>query len=404
MASDNGLSLGAALWAFATQYPERERWRMTTAFLGSEVTDAEILELLQREGIEARRSNRLPHEVAEFLASGKLVGWVRGRSEVGARALGHRSILADPRDPGTKDHLNAKIKQREPWRPFAPMVLEEEVPRLFTDTRLSPFMMFVSSARGDAPIPASLHTDHTGRLQTVSERDEPTLFKLLQAFKERTGIGALLNTSFNVRGEPIVRTAEEAYRIFVGSGMDVLVLNDFVIEKPGSIAWRGKPVAAAQPRVNVLPGITKYAISAGGATIITLGSEDLFSVVMSELSNNSVIPQVYRPSEPEGYYPFVLEELIDEENRRISIMDLPHADLFIVLLPVWTEVAVETIPNLLEPFVALARSRDSSTMLFLDEAGGKLGIEDLLGIWNMRGPRGIVSEIEHFWITRRKQQ
>ncbi|MBI3457431.1 MAG: hypothetical protein HY002_16760, partial [Candidatus Rokubacteria bacterium] len=178
-------------------------------------------------------------ETVRHLVDGHVVGWYQGRGEWGPRALGNRSILADPRRADMKDLVNTKIKFREPFRPFAPSVLAERAEEYFAlpdAARHYParFMLYVVDVREDkrAVVPATTHVDGTGRLQTVRRETNPRYYRLIEAFGEATGVPVVLNTSFNLKGEPIVNSPVEAYRTFSRSGMDALVLGDCVIEKP----------------------------------------------------------------------------------------------------------------------------------------------------------------------------
>jgi carbamoyltransferase len=174
----------------------------------------------------------LAHEIAALIAKGRTVGLLRGRSELGPRALGHRSILADPRSPVMKDHLNAHVKFREAFRPYAPMVLAEHATKIFDLLQPSPFMLFACNVRApyQTLLPAVTHVDGTARVQTVDGR-EPFLRALLTAFHQQTGFAVLLNTSFNLAGEPIVETPEDAIRAFLSCGLDALVLEGALITK-----------------------------------------------------------------------------------------------------------------------------------------------------------------------------
>jgi carbamoyltransferase len=176
---------------------------------------------------------------AKHLANGKIVGWFQGRVEWGPRALGQRSILADPRRPEMKDILNRRIKHREIFRPFAPSILEEATGEFFEKTHPSPFMTFAYNVRPEkrSVIPAPTHVDGTARLQTVSRNTNPLYWKLLRAFGDQTGVPVLLNTSFN-DNEPIVCRPEEALDCFRRTQMDVLVMGNFILEK--------KPTTASQ--------------------------------------------------------------------------------------------------------------------------------------------------------------
>ncbi|HEY8022493.1 MAG TPA: carbamoyltransferase C-terminal domain-containing protein, partial [Thermoanaerobaculia bacterium] len=185
--------------------------------------------------------DRLAEATAEAIARGEVVGWYQGRSEWGPRALGNRSILADPRRPDMKDLLNRKIKRRESFRPFAPSILEERTGDWFTLSYPDPFMIKVYPIRPEkrAEIPAVTHVDGTGRLQTVSRRTNPRYWKLIDAFGRRTGVPIVLNTSFN-ENEPIVNTPEEALDCFLRTRMDRLVMGDVVLVR--------QPRQAREPR------------------------------------------------------------------------------------------------------------------------------------------------------------
>jgi carbamoyltransferase len=170
-----------------------------------------------------------------MIADGKIVGWFQGRMEGGPRALGGRSILADPRDPGMKDLVNDRVKFRESWRPFALSILEEHFADYVKKPAKSPFMIMafdVADARR-SDIPSAMHSaDHTTRPQTVSRKTSPLYWDLIERFRGITGVPGVLNTSFNVKDEPIVCTPRDALRCFYGTGMDSLVIGDFILEKP----------------------------------------------------------------------------------------------------------------------------------------------------------------------------
>jgi len=173
-------------------------------------------------------------EAAASIAGGKITGWFQGRSECGPRALGNRSILADPRAPGMKDHLNAKVKFRESFRPFAPSIIWEHQQEYFDLDIPSPYMLMVSDIHAEKRclIPSVTHIDGTGRLQTVMKELNPAYYRLIECFHQITGIPIVLNTSFNIRGEPIVETPDDAIRCFLGTGIDDLYIGDFHIRKP----------------------------------------------------------------------------------------------------------------------------------------------------------------------------
>jgi carbamoyltransferase len=174
-------------------------------------------------------------EVSGHIADGKVVGWFQGGMEFGPRALGNRSIVADPRRADMKDILNSRIKHRETYRPFAPSILEERVAQVFERSEPSPFMLMVYRVRPEMRdrLPAITHVDGTGRLQTVSARTNPRYHALITAFEKRTGIPLVLNTSFNEH-EPIVATPEEALTCYLRTDMDFLALGNWIIERPST--------------------------------------------------------------------------------------------------------------------------------------------------------------------------
>ena len=169
-----------------------------------------------------------------MIAADKIVGWFQGRMEVGPRALGNRSILANPGNPAMKDAVNNNVKFREPWRPFAPSILAEHIQEYFGTDHPSPFMILAFQARAEIAdrIPAALHVDGTGRPQSVDKSTNPRYWHLIDHLRELTGTPVVLNTSFNVDSEPIVCTPKNALATFSMSGMDALAIGDFVVEKP----------------------------------------------------------------------------------------------------------------------------------------------------------------------------
>ena len=172
-------------------------------------------------------------KAATSIANGKIIGWFQGKSECGPRALGNRSILADPRDPGMKDRLNAKVKFRESFRPFAPSILWERQQDYFDLDVPSPYMLMVADILEEKRylIPSVTHVDGTGRLQTVMKELNPMFYRLIEKFDETTGIPIVLNTSFNIRGEPIVETPDDAIQCFLGTGIDELYISSYFVKK-----------------------------------------------------------------------------------------------------------------------------------------------------------------------------
>ncbi|MGB7293027.1 MAG: carbamoyltransferase [Thermodesulfobacteriota bacterium] len=240
-AGDGGGALGAALFAYHMVLGKPRKFVMEHAYWGEKHGNGEIDSFLKENAIPHERienEERLIEKVADQLSGGKVVGWYQGRFEWGPRALGNRSILADPRRTDMKDIVNTKIKFREPFRPFAPSILVEETGNYFSLPEASNhyparFMLYVVDVNEDKHdvIPAITHVDGTGRLQTVQKEINPRYYKLIDAFGQATGVPVVLNTSFNLKGEPIVNTPQEAFSSFQRSGMDVLVLGDYVVSK-----------------------------------------------------------------------------------------------------------------------------------------------------------------------------
>src|SRR5919197_5084010 len=235
-AGDSGGCIGAATYLYHSVLREPRRETMDTAYLGPGYTDAEIQAFLREQDIAYTdlQPEQIAPLVAQLVAEGNVVGWFQGRMEFGPRALGARSILANPTEPGMKDKVNAKIKHREPFRPFAPSVLREAASTYFTfdgRDRESPFMLLVADVKPDKRhlVPAITHADGTARVQTVRRDQQPLYYDLIEAFGKLTGVPVLLNTSFNVRGEPIVCTPAEAFNSFSHTDMDYLVLGNALV-------------------------------------------------------------------------------------------------------------------------------------------------------------------------------
>ena len=232
-ASDSGCALGIPFHIWHEVLRQPRRFVMEHAYWGPEYSGADIERAIARAGLRSRHADDVERETAGRLSEGQVIGWYQGRMEWGPRALGNRSILADPRRAEMKDVINAKVKYREPYRPFAPSVLEEDAEDYFHSSGASPFMTFVCRVREErkADIPAVTHVDGTARLQTVSRAHNPRYWKLLAAFKALTGVPVVLNTSFNVKGEPIVCTPDDAVACFLKTDLDCLVLGDHICSK-----------------------------------------------------------------------------------------------------------------------------------------------------------------------------
>ncbi len=267
-AGDAGSAVGAAL-AVWHQYLDQSRQytggdSMQGSYLGPSFSNADIRTYLDsiRASYREMPENELCQEIAQLLAEERVVGWFQGRMEFGPRALGGRSILGDARSPAMQAVLNLKIKYRESFRPFAPSVLIEDMADYFELNQASPYMLLVGEVKPAqriplegaqeqlsgidkrkvvrSTIPAVTHVDYTARIQTVSEASNPRYYRLLQAFKARTGCSLLVNTSFNVRGEPLVCSPEDAYRCFMRTEMDYLVMENILLDKRTQPAWQEK--------------------------------------------------------------------------------------------------------------------------------------------------------------------
>jgi carbamoyltransferase len=233
-AYDGGTSLGAALYVKHQVLGLPRDLVMDHTYWGLEYSREACKAALDAAGLKYRElaDAALADAVAALVAERQIVGWFQGRFEWGPRALGNRSIVCDPRDPGMKDHLNHRIKHRESFRPFAPSVLEERAGDWFEDGGASPFMLMTCQVRQDkqARVPAITHVDGTARQQTVSKATNPKYWALIHAFERRTGVPIVVNTSFN-ENEPVVNTPQEAISCYVRNDMDVLALGPFLVTR-----------------------------------------------------------------------------------------------------------------------------------------------------------------------------
>jgi carbamoyltransferase len=234
--ADDGNALGAALLAYYQDHPERRpKAAVQSPFLGASLSERTLANLVRFGRISKTRCLRetIHCETARLLAEGKLVGWIQGAAEFGPRALGNRSILADPRPADMKDKINSLVKFREEFRPFAPSILDEFGDEYFENYQVSPYMertlKFKESAK--KKVPAIVHINATGRLQSVRREWNPRYYDLIKAFYELTDVPMLLNTSFNIMGKPIIHSVEDAVGLFYTTGLDALVLEDYLIEK-----------------------------------------------------------------------------------------------------------------------------------------------------------------------------
>jgi carbamoyltransferase len=269
-AGDAGGALGAAyaVWHIGLGKERQKSSRfdaMKGSYLGPEFSDKDVQRTIDRSGANATRYENvaeLVQAVAPHLADGAVVGWFQGRMEFGPRALGNRSILGDARNPEMQKKMNLKIKYREGFRPFAPSVLETDAKEYFELDRPSPYMLLVVPVRKErrrevpkgynemplydrlyflrSDVPSITHIDYSARVQSVTADTNPRYWQLIQEFKKLTGYGLIVNTSFNVRGEPVVCTPDDAYRCFMRTEMDVLVVGNYVFEKNKQPAWSEK--------------------------------------------------------------------------------------------------------------------------------------------------------------------
>lgn len=234
-AGDAGTALGAALWVDAQQRGSVARhWHMEHAYLGPSWDDAAIEDLLRYTRLPYRKPPDIAQACADLLAQDKVIGWFQGRMEFGPRALGARSILASPVNAAMQAHLN-EIKDREDFRPVAPVVIEEEAANWFVNAGVAPFMLFVFDVRADRVerIPAVRHVDGTARVQTINRRQHALYYDLLRAFEQRTGVPVLINTSFNSRGLPVVCSPRDAIESYCSTPIDALAIGSFLLEKNG---------------------------------------------------------------------------------------------------------------------------------------------------------------------------
>jgi carbamoyltransferase len=237
-AGDDGIAIGCAYYGHLKLLKRPRSVVMDGAYLGIDYTgsaaEREALDRwLVRLEAKGTASADICADTARLLAQGNVFGWFQGRSEFGPRALGNRSIIADPRAPEMKDKLNKRVKHRQAFRPFAPVVVAERAGEIFEGDEESPFMLLAKQVRPawKDKIPAVVHVDGSARVQTVRERQNPRLYRLLKQFEAITGVPVLVNTSFNVKGEPIVETPRDALDCFLTTGLDYLSLHDTLISK-----------------------------------------------------------------------------------------------------------------------------------------------------------------------------
>ena len=237
---DAGSAVGCAQYLYYTHLAnlrtidtDQSKVISESVYVGPSYSNEQIQSFLDTNQIKYEKLEKpeLLAKTAKLISEGKIVGWYQGKMEWGPRALGCRSILADPRKAEMKDILNEKIKHREAFRPFAPSILEEHVSEYFEIDRPSPYMLLVAPVKKPNDIPAVTHVDGTGRLQTVNHGANPLYYDLISEFYKITGIPVIINTSMNVMGEPIVNTPEQAYQMIVKTDMDYLIMGNYLVNK-----------------------------------------------------------------------------------------------------------------------------------------------------------------------------
>ncbi len=233
-AHDASTALGAALKVYRDEFGHRPDFQMDHAYWGPSFSDEEILAALKKaKVVKFHKANDLAKETAQLVADNKLVGWFQGRLEIGPRALGGRSILCNAKNPEMKDIVNKKVKNREPWRPFAPPFLEEDFAPYVEHPYPSPFMIIAFRANNEKipDIMSATHVDKSVRVQTVHKHTNRPYWEMIKAFQDITGVPAILNTSFNVAGQPIVCTPFDAIGTFFATGLDYLAIGNYIVEK-----------------------------------------------------------------------------------------------------------------------------------------------------------------------------
>lgn len=243
---DNGTAVGCAYYGFYRDYAGDKKCNgIAKPYLGRKYLQEEILQSLNRNDLIIVKTNQYLKATVKYIMDGKIVGWYQGESEFGPRALGHRSILGDPRNSNIKDILNYRVKFREGFRPFAPSILYEKMEEFFEDNVESPYMLMAYTIKKDkrALVPGVVHIDGTARVQTVTKELNDVYYDLINEFYKQTGIPLLVNTSFNVKGEPIVETPKEAVSCFLNTGIDLLVINDYMVfKKKGAFIMRREEI------------------------------------------------------------------------------------------------------------------------------------------------------------------
>lgn len=234
VSGDDGTAIGSAMAVYLETGGDPANFeKQEHVYYGPEYSNEEIEAALKEANLSYRKSSDISKEAAKFIADGKVIAWFQGRMEAGPRALGNRSILTDPRNPDMKDIVNNKVKFREAWRPFCPSMLYERAPDYLVKWHESPFMILTFEIKPEMVnrIPSVVHVDNTARPQLVKREINPKYYDLIKEFENLTGEGVVLNTSFNIKGDPVVCSPEDAIECFLKTGIEVLAIGDFVVEK-----------------------------------------------------------------------------------------------------------------------------------------------------------------------------
>jgi carbamoyltransferase len=232
-AGDNGTAIGAAYYLYNGLFKQPRNFVHLNPYVGTSYSNEVIEKVLKGAKLKYEKYEDICDVAAKLLAEGKIIGWFQGAMEIGPRALGSRSILANPAFPDMKDKINAEVKFREAYRPFAPSAIVEAKDEFFDLEVEAPFMLKVCNVLKDkqSVIPAVTHVDGSARLQTVTQDSHPRYYELIKKLGDRTGVPVVLNTSFNIQGEPVVESPQDALRCFFSTGLDYLVIGNFVIGK-----------------------------------------------------------------------------------------------------------------------------------------------------------------------------
>jgi carbamoyltransferase len=343
-AHDAGAALGAALYAYYQEKPKAKKLpQIEHVYWGTDIGGSQsILSQLTKwkDFVSIKKSEDICRETAELLASGNVVGWVQGRSEFGPRALGNRSILADPRPPENKDRINQMVKKREAYRPFAPSVLEEDVDEYFcvpAGQKALPFMIFIVDVKGDkcAALGAVTHVDGTARVQTVSKATNEIFWRLIDAFKAITGVPVLLNTSFNNNVEPIVDSVEDAIVCYLTTKLDYLIAGDYLVTRK-ELCWQDYLLLRPSLAPHATLHQTKKPNSCG-----THSTQRFIQNTIDPQFQQSISPEVYSvlySADGERRLKDIMAELGEADDRKVQAVILEVIDIWaqrhIVLRPV----------------------------------------------------------------------